>query len=182
MGFTKKSTAPFDKHLKTTPIESWDDITAHKSKGVIHVSTCSAVIAEHLTHTTIIGRWRNHLLITGTFFRDLWLIILDKRPMPDTQGITTSVKIRSTWLVKSSRTFQACIPFAASITENKKIHLILSRTNHGIKKKIIQKRRSKAVTSQVERKPESYIWFATHTLKAQVWRIWFGNVNIVFIP
>ena len=28
IGFTKKSTAPFDKHLKTKPIESWDDITA----------------------------------------------------------------------------------------------------------------------------------------------------------
>lgn len=31
MGFTRKSTAPFDKHLKTKPIESWDDITADQS-------------------------------------------------------------------------------------------------------------------------------------------------------
>lgn len=36
-----------------------------------------------------------NLLITGTFLRVLWLIILHKRPIPDKQGITTSVKTMS---------------------------------------------------------------------------------------
>ena len=37
-----------------------------------------------------------HSLITGIFLQVLWLIILLKRPMPDKQGMTTSVKTRST--------------------------------------------------------------------------------------
>jgi hypothetical protein len=36
-----------------------------------------------------------HSLITGIFLQVLWLIMLLKRPMPDKQGIATSVKTRS---------------------------------------------------------------------------------------
>lgn len=47
--------------------------------------------------------------------------------MPDKQGVATSVKTRSTSVVISSKTFQACLPFGTSFTANFRLIVSLLR-------------------------------------------------------
>lgn len=118
IGFTKKSTAPLDRHLKTIPIESWDDITANKARqrgnSMCQISKERWENESYISMKMETVKW--YLLITGIFLKVLWLMILHKRPIPDIKGMTTSVRTRSIWLVRSAKIFHAWSPFATAIT------------------------------------------------------------------
>lgn len=91
----------------------WHSISGHKEYNInININALNLYRENSRWEK---DQWR-FLLTTGTFFRDLWLMILNRRAMPETQGITTSVKTRSIRFSISSKIFQACNPFDASTT------------------------------------------------------------------
>lgn len=71
----------------------------------------------------------SYLLITGMPLQILRLVILLSRPMPDRQGMATSVNTRSIRFCTSSRYCHACRPFSAEITTKERYAFCNQWTN-----------------------------------------------------
>jgi hypothetical protein len=94
MGLLKKSAAPFDRHSKTVPTESSEDITGGNtiSIGGVAVSRSIPVVSRGVDEGT--RSIVSYLLMTGMFLQTLWVMIFSSRDIPG-KAVTISVRTRS---------------------------------------------------------------------------------------